>query len=76
LNTDRNRATHPEWQVRRWYRTGHIYDALINSALDESLARQIFAAVGGRRKGKGKIETMMVRTYGGESFEQDRPGGG
>ena len=62
LNSDREREAHPEWEVPR-YRNGHIYDVLINSALDESLARQIFGAVG------GKVETLMVRTYGGDSFE-------
>jgi hypothetical protein len=50
-------------QVNR-YRNGHIYDILINSALDASLARKIFSAVG------GNVETLLVQTYGGLNFPQ------
>ena len=46
------------------YRNGHIYDILINSALDASLARKIFSTVG------GNVETLLVQTYGGLNFPQ------
>ncbi|KAK4098671.1 hypothetical protein N658DRAFT_213224 [Parathielavia hyrcaniae] len=49
------------------YRNGHIYDVLINAALDGSLARSIFAAVG------GNVETLLVKTYGGLYFSQYGP---
>ena len=46
LNRDRDEYTHEKCSVNR-YRNGHIYDILINSALDASLAQKIFSAVGG-----------------------------
>ncbi len=46
------------------YRYGHIYDIFINSALDASLAREIFAAVG------GGLEALLVQTYGGNKIPQ------
>lgn len=58
-------APEDSWMHR--HRNGHIYDVLINSALDASLARQIFNAVG------GNIETLLVRTYGGRDFPQVWP---
>lgn len=63
LNGDKDQYAHKECYVN-CYRNGHIYDILINSALDASLARKIFAAVG------GDVETLLVQTYGGINFPQ------
>ncbi|KAL2257945.1 hypothetical protein VTK26DRAFT_8937 [Humicola hyalothermophila] len=45
LNRDRNEyAFRERWDKKRCYRNGHIYDVLVNTALDASLARKIYAA--------------------------------
>ncbi|KFY95394.1 hypothetical protein V500_02786 [Pseudogymnoascus sp. VKM F-4518 (FW-2643)] len=50
-------------------RNGHIRDALINSALDEPLARESFGAiVSGKPDGALPLEELEVRTYGGCQF--------
>jgi hypothetical protein len=64
LNGDRDRYAHRECCVNR-YRNGHVYNVLINSALDEVLARKIFAAMGA-----GKLEMLMVRACGGVNYPQ------
>jgi hypothetical protein len=63
LNRDRNEYVREDCCMKS-YRSGHIYDVLINTALGESLALKIFAAVG------GKVETLLVKTYGGLHFPQ------
>ncbi|KAH6856022.1 hypothetical protein B0I37DRAFT_366340 [Chaetomium sp. MPI-CAGE-AT-0009] len=66
LNRDKDEYADKGCRVDR-YRNGHIYDIFINAALDASLAREIFAAVG------GNLETLLVRTYGGVNFSQRGP---
>ena len=69
LNGDRDIYAPQKCRMGR-YRNGHIYDIFINSALDATLAREIFAAVG------GNVEVLLVQTYRGDDFtrvEQDDP---
>ena len=66
LNQDRDQYAHENCCVNR-HRNGHIYNVLINSALDEGLAGKIFEVVG------GNVETLLVRTYGGCNFPQTQP---
>ncbi|KAK3294271.1 uncharacterized protein B0H64DRAFT_400270 [Chaetomium fimeti] len=66
LNRDKDEYAHSDCRVNR-YRNGHIYDIFINAALDASLARKIFTAVG------GNLETLLVQTYGGLNFSQLGP---
>jgi hypothetical protein len=61
LNKDKDEYAHKDCYLQR-HRNGHVYDVFINSALDASLAWQIFAAVG------GNVETLLVQTYQGLSF--------
>jgi hypothetical protein len=63
LNRDKDEYTRKYCFITS-YRSGHIYDVLINAALDGSLARKIFAAVG------GTVEILLVKTYGGLYFPQ------
>jgi hypothetical protein len=63
LNRDKDEYTRKYCFITS-YRSGHIYDVLINVALDGSLARKIFAAVG------GNVEILLVKTYGGLHFPQ------
>lgn len=46
-------------------RNGHISDALINSAVDENLARAIFTCISGDRH---QLEKLTIRTRGGAVF--------
>ncbi|KAK4170601.1 hypothetical protein QBC36DRAFT_316559, partial [Triangularia setosa] len=51
--------------VQPWgYTNRHIMDIMVNSAVDDKLARQIFEAVG-----LPGLETMMVRAEGGIDFK-------
>ncbi len=63
MNRDRNHYAHGDCFVGR-YRYGHIYDIFINSALDASLAREIFAAVG------GGLEALLVQTCKGSKIPE------
>jgi hypothetical protein len=66
LNSNRNEYACEDCDMKSC-RRGHIYDVLINAALDGSLALKIFAAVG------GNVETLLVKTYGGLHFSQLGP---
>lgn len=66
LNQDRDQYAHESCCVNH-HRNGHIYDVLINSALDERLAKKIFEVVG------GNVETLLVRTYGGVTSRRPSP---
>ncbi|KAK4149952.1 hypothetical protein C8A00DRAFT_46554 [Chaetomidium leptoderma] len=68
LNEDRDQYAQRECWVGR-YRNGHLYDILINSALDASLARQIFDAVGGGNWMAEKMNNRVaVKGIGLERF--------
>lgn len=57
----------------RPYRQGHVYDALVNSAIDSDLARSIFDVVDEAKAGiKGAVlplERLKIDTSGGEKFQ-------
>lgn len=54
---------------RRWpYTNGHIMDIMAGSAVDATLARQVFAAVAAPG-----LETMMLRALGGTVFPAQPP---
>lgn len=57
----------------RPYRRGHIYDALVNSAIDSGLARSIFDVVNETKKGiKGSVlplERLQLEAFGGHKFQ-------
>ncbi|KAK4171032.1 hypothetical protein QBC36DRAFT_340737 [Triangularia setosa] len=66
LDKDRNEPADPACSVNR-YRNGHVYDIFINSALNASLAQDIFAAVG------GNVDTLLLRPHGGANLSQKGP---
>jgi hypothetical protein len=52
-------------------RNGHLQDAFINSALDETLARAIFRTISlGKRDGSLPLERLKVRVNGGWALGQ------
>lgn len=52
------------------YRKGHIKDVFVNTAVDEKLARAIFAVVSSAKAGNSPLplETMIIRVRGGADF--------
>ncbi|KAL1607624.1 hypothetical protein SLS60_002558 [Paraconiothyrium brasiliense] len=55
------------------YRNGHLKRAIVNSALDETLARSIYALVSSKRS-ESTLDVLEVKTYGGGSFDGTFPG--
>ena len=50
-------------------RNGHVRDALINSALDETLARAIFNCISsGKPHGASRLEQLKLQPKGGANF--------
>ncbi|KAF2468411.1 uncharacterized protein BDR25DRAFT_305060 [Lindgomyces ingoldianus] len=52
---------------------GHLKIAMINSALDEDLVRQIWGVINENRT-KDTLQTLNIYTYGGSSFSNSHPG--
>jgi hypothetical protein len=52
---------------------GHLKIAIVNSALDENLVKQIWSAINGKRK-KDTVQSLDINTYGGSSFGNSHPG--
>ena len=52
---------------------GHLKMAMVNSALDEDLVRQIWLVINKRRQ-NGTLELLSLDTFGGSSFDSSHPG--
>jgi len=55
---------------------GHLKRAMINSALDETLARQIWSVIDSGSQGlepKQSLQLLIVSTYGGSAFGNSYP---
>ncbi|PLB38052.1 uncharacterized protein BDW47DRAFT_105743 [Aspergillus candidus] len=70
-----DRFSHPGMQyhgIQRFPRNGHIRDSLINSALDQTLARDIFRAVSsGKKPSSIPFETLSLTMKGGSDLGGD-----
>ena len=52
---------------------GHLKIAIVNSALDESLVKQIWDVINENRT-KDTLQTLEIHTFGGSSFGNSHPG--
>lgn len=63
---DFDQQSFSKWNAWRNPRKGHIRDAFINSAVDETLARSIFRTISsGKPNGSVTLERLKVRVSGG-----------
>jgi hypothetical protein len=70
---DKATLTHPGSSPKIY--NGHLKQAIINSALDEFLVRDIWTVINKTPPGgKDTLESLNIYTYGGSSFGNSHPG--
>ncbi|KAF2656479.1 hypothetical protein K491DRAFT_379976 [Lophiostoma macrostomum CBS 122681] len=70
---DFDKATQTDSGSNPKYYNGHLKAAIVNSALDEDLVRQIWDVINENRT-KDTVQTLDIYTYGGSSFSNSHPG--